>query len=46
VIEEKLEYIHQNPVKAGWVAEPQHFLYSSAKDYAGEKGILKIKMLW
>ena len=46
VIEEKLEYIHQNPVKAGWVAEPHHFLYSSAKDYAGEKGILKIKMLW
>ena len=46
VIEEKLEYIHQNPVKAGWVAEPQHYLYSSAKDYAGENGLLKIKMLW
>jgi putative transposase len=46
VIEEKLDYIHQNPVKAGWVSEPEHYLYSSAKDYGGENGILKIKMLW
>lgn len=30
VIEEKAEYIHCNPVKAGFVKEPHHFLYSSA----------------
>jgi putative transposase len=30
--EEKLDYIHNNPVKAGWVFEPQDFVYSSAID--------------
>ncbi len=36
--EEKLYYRHQNPVTAGLVAEPQHYMYSSALDYAGGKG--------
>ena len=26
----RLNYIHMNPVKAGIVLEPQHYLYSSA----------------
>ncbi len=30
IIEQKAEYIHQNPVKAGFVAEPYDWLYSSA----------------
>lgn len=30
MIEQKLEYIHQNPVKAGIVIEPWAYLYSSA----------------
>jgi putative transposase len=29
----KLNYIHENPVRAGLVAEPSHYLYSSATDY-------------
>lgn len=29
-IDEKIEYIHQNPVKAGLVNEPQNYIYSSA----------------
>lgn len=33
-VRQKLDYLHLNPVKAGWVAEPQHWLYSSAADYA------------
>lgn len=32
-IRQKLNYLHLNPVKAGWVSEPQHWLYSSAADY-------------
>ncbi|ALO14596.1 Transposase [Salinivirga cyanobacteriivorans] len=28
-------YIHQNPVKAGLVAKPEEWEFSSAKDYAG-----------
>ena len=27
----KLEYIHNNPVRAGWVMYPEEYLYSSAK---------------
>ena len=30
MINQKLNYIHMNPVKAGIVLEPQHYLYSSA----------------
>jgi REP element-mobilizing transposase RayT len=28
---QKLNYIHQNPVRAGWVELPEEYLYSSAK---------------
>ena len=30
---EKLEYIHQNPMVSGFVSEPQDWKYSSAKNY-------------
>lgn len=35
LIDQKIEYIHQNPVKAGFVDKPEDYLYSSAKNYAG-----------
>jgi hypothetical protein len=35
IIEQKLEYIHQNPVEAGIVLRPEDYLYSSAINYAG-----------
>ena len=31
--DEKLDYIHQNPVVSGVVSEPQDWKYSSAKNY-------------
>ncbi|MDX2049328.1 MAG: transposase, partial [Chitinophagaceae bacterium] len=31
----KLNYIHDNPVRAGLVIDPVHYLYSSAANYAG-----------
>jgi hypothetical protein len=40
VIREKVIYIHQNPVKAGYVFRAEDYVYSSAIDYSGEKGIL------
>ena len=43
---QKLEYIHNNPVAAGIVANPEDYLYSSAADYAGRKGILKVELLF
>ncbi|MCD7971643.1 MAG: transposase [Candidatus Azobacteroides sp.] len=40
--EQKLEYIHQNPVKAGWVEFAEDYLYSSAGCDAGREGLLEI----
>ena len=45
VIDQKLEYIHQNPVQQGFVLKPEHYLYSSAADYAGENGLLDIILM-
>lgn len=41
VIDEKINYIHQNPVEEGLVFRAQDYLYSSAADYAGEIGLLE-----
>jgi REP element-mobilizing transposase RayT len=41
VIFEKINYIHNNPVEEGFVSNPQDYVYSSARDYAGEDGLLK-----
>jgi REP element-mobilizing transposase RayT len=41
VILQKLNYIHNNPVRAGFIAAPEHWLWSSAVDYAGGTGLLK-----
>ena len=30
VFKQKIDYIHQNPVRAGIVTQPEHYLYSSA----------------
>ncbi len=40
--EQKLNYIHYNPVKAEIVNSPEDYRYSSAIDYAGGKGLLKV----
>ncbi len=45
VIDEKLNYIHYNPVEEGLVFRPEHYVYSSAIDYAGEKGLLDIVLI-
>jgi hypothetical protein len=42
---QKLEYIHQNPVKAGFVEKPEDYLYCSARSYQGMKGLMDIDML-
>ncbi len=42
VIEKKLDYIHNNPVVAGFVIEPHHWKYSSALDYSGMKSSVKV----
>ncbi len=41
VVLQKLNYLHDNPVRAGFVNEPEHWRWSSATDYAGGAGLLK-----
>jgi hypothetical protein len=41
----KLNYIHENPVRAGIVAKPEDFLYSSASNYVTGKGLLDVELL-
>ena len=42
---QRTNYIHQNPVKAGWVMEPEGYAYSSARNYAGLPTIMEIDKL-
>ena len=44
-IEQKLNYLHDNPVRAGWVDEPEDYVYSSARNYAGKSGLLEVLYL-
>ena len=41
-IHQKLDYVHDNPVEAGWVREPEHYEYSSASNYAQKGGPLNV----
>jgi len=45
ILESRLNYIHQNPVEIGLVEQGKDWLYSSARDYEGEKGLLEIYLL-
>ena len=44
---QKMSYTHNNPVVAGLVEKPEHYLYSSARDYFhGKKcGLLDLVFL-
>ncbi len=33
MMRQKLEYLHNNPVRRGWVASPEHWRYSSAHEW-------------
>lgn len=45
VIEQKLNYIHMNPVKAGFVSRPEEYLYSSARSFNDEHGLIALDPL-
>lgn len=42
---QRLDYIHNNPVTERLVNEPEHYIYSSAVDYAGGKGLVELVMI-
>ncbi|MBD1363859.1 transposase [Mucilaginibacter sp. ZT4R22] len=42
VIQQKMDYTHNNPVEAGFVEMDYEYLYSSARDYCGVKGLVNV----
>ncbi len=42
MFDEKLVYIHQNPVQAGFVTREEDWKYSSARDFCGMKGLVSL----
>jgi len=48
-IEQKVNYIHENPVKSGIVAKAEDYLYSSARNYAEMESVIdviKVSVKW
>ena len=46
MMRQKLEYIHYNPVRRGYVDDPVHWRYSSARNYAGMAGLIEVVRDW
>ena len=43
---QKLEYAHNNPVVRGYVDDPVHWRYSSARNYHGMPGMIDVTTHW
>ena len=46
IMKQKVEYIHYNPVKRGYVDKAEHWRYSSARNYLGMEGLLDVVTQW
>ncbi len=46
MMRQKTDYIHQNPVKRGYVELAEHWRYSSARNYIGQRGLLEVCTEW
>lgn len=42
VIKQKINYIHNNPVKSGFVTQPEDWKYSSARNFMEDETVLEI----
>lgn len=45
MIEQKINYIHENPVKTGLFCAAEDYLYSSARNYAGLNSVVEIDFI-
>jgi len=45
MMDQKLDYIHNNPVKQGFVKKAEDYPWSSMSDYLGEPGFIEIELL-
>lgn len=46
MFQQKLDYIHFNPVRRGYIDKPEHWRYSSARNYAGLDGLVPVSTDW
>jgi len=46
MMRQKIDYIHLNPVRRGYVDEPVHWRYSSARNYETECGLIDVAVDW
>ncbi len=45
MIDQKINYIHQNPVKSGFIDEPTGWVNSSARAYEEEVCVLEVQVI-
>ncbi len=45
IIKQKLNYIHENPVRAVIVDSQEEYIFSSARDYTGSNGLVKVILI-
>jgi len=46
VMRQSVDHIHYNPVRRGYVDYPCHWRYSSARNYAGQTGLIDVITDW
>ena len=46
MMRQKIDYVHFNPVKRGYVDCPEHWRYSSARNYLGLEGLIEVCTSW
>lgn len=44
MVNEQIEYIHNNPVRDRIVSHPEDYLHSSARDYVGLRGLVNVSL--
>ena len=45
MLDDRLDYVHNNPVEAGIVRLPEHYIYSSASNYQGLDTLIEIDFI-
>jgi REP-associated tyrosine transposase len=46
MMEQKLNYVHCNPVERGYIDDPTHWRYSSARNYARMPSLIDVITDW
>ena len=44
-LKQRIDYIHENPVRAGICRSPADYVYSSAESYLGEPGLIPLSLV-